>query len=737
MNEQQKTQTNWRKYLWLIGLGCVVLALLTFLVLLQSSQIWKYFQVDTASDTLTLYALSSLNFFAFIVFAFIFLRSVVKLIRERRDFQIGAKLKTRLLVYFVAVSLLPIAAMAFFSYLFLNRALEKWFSRLPETVIEDARQIQKNALQAQVENFQAKARLFATLMEAKSEFDALDLRSLLLKGNLSAVEVFAPNDVVLAKVTLEFNEEQREKLQDILTVAVPDETWADGIGFDAVRIPLADERVVLVVSAWQGEMAFSQRISDSPFEFEKLKQQQVEVRQLGFSTLSLLTFLLIFAASWVSFHLGRGLTKPIRALAEGADEIARGNLKHRVDVLAEDELALLVDSFNQMSAQLEENQQNLEERRNYIETVLQSLSTGVISLDAENRVTTINQSTLEILNINKGDCQNCNLSQLLSVENRLIFERLLGRARRAGHATEQTVLWRENSNGNGHEAESLPAALTATALRGTDGEKSGAVIVIEDLTELLQAQRAAAWQEVARRMAHEIKNPLTPIQLAAERIAKRYKAERENGRNRESEKFVLTEDQRPKTRNQLGKIISEGTETILREVTSLKSMVDEFSRYARLPDVKLELRDLNEIARQTIVLYEDRLSGAKLETELAENLPSAMLDEEQLKRVFVNLIDNALESFSANDTDKMIYIKTWIDDKRDLLIAEVSDNGRGIAPQNFPKIFQPYFSTKGRGTGLGLAIVQRIITEHGGKIRAASNVPKGAKFWIELPIASM
>jgi nitrogen fixation/metabolism regulation signal transduction histidine kinase len=298
-------------------------------------------------------------------------------------------------------------------------------------------------------------------------------------------------------------------------------------------------------------------------------------------------------------------------------------------------------------------------------------------------------------------------------------------------------LWRENSNGNGHEAESLPVALTATALRGTDGEKSGAVIVIEDLTELLQAQRAAAWQEVARRMAHEIKNPLTPIQLAAERIAKRYKAERENGRNRESEKFVLTEDQRPKTRNQLGKIISEGTETILREVTSLKSMVDEFSRYARLPDVKLELRDLNEIARQTIVLYEDRLSGAKLETELAENLPSAMLDEEQLKRVFVNLIDNALESFSANDTDKMIYIKTWIDDKRDLLIAEVSDNGRGIAPQNFPKIFQPYFSTKGRGTGLGLAIVQRIITEHGGKIRAASNVPKGAKFWIELPIASM
>jgi nitrogen fixation/metabolism regulation signal transduction histidine kinase len=259
------------------------------------------------------------------------------------------------------------------------------------------------------------------------------------------------------------------------------------------------------------------------------------------------------------------------------------------------------------------------------------------------------------------------------------------------------------------------------------------VLVIEDLTELLNAQRASAWQEVARRMAHEIKNPLTPIQLSAERIAKRFA----QSVHRSSIGGALPTSL-PKSNaggaDQTAKVIREGTQTILREVDSLKAMVDEFSQFARLPNAKLENENVNDVIEQAIALYEDRLDGVRLTIELAENLPNAMLDDEQLRRVFVNLIENAVEAFDESQADKQIFVRTRHDEKYDLIIAEIADNGSGIRPADYQKLFQPYFSTKDRGTGLGLAIVQRIVIEHGGRIRAQANVPKGAKFILELPV---
>jgi two-component system nitrogen regulation sensor histidine kinase NtrY len=250
---------------------------------------------------------------------------------------------------------------------------------------------------------------------------------------------------------------------------------------------------------------------------------------------------------------------------------------------------------------------------------------------------------------------------------------------------------------------------------------SGVVLVIEDLSELIAAQRASAWAEVARRMAHEIKNPLTPIQLSAERISKNFRR-------------ILTEnpDDIHSSTPRMQTVVKESTATILREVNSLKSMVDEFSQFARLPNVRLETGSLNEIICQSAALYEDR--EAKIELNLAANLPNAMIDEEQLRRVFVNLIENAVEAFDADQTEKLISVKTFYDRARDIIVAEIADNGKGIAPPDLQKLFQPYFSTKGRGTGLGLAIVQRIVSEHQGKIKAVNNSPKGAKFIVELPV---
>jgi PAS domain S-box-containing protein len=459
-----------------------------------------------------------------------------------------------------------------------------------------------------------------------------------------------------------------------------------------------------------------------------------------------MTLMLLFVSSWVAIYLARGIATPIKALAEASKEIARGNLNHRVTTIAEDELALLAHSFNQMTAQLADNRSRieagsaalreknltLEERRDYIETILQSLSTGVVSLDEDDCVTTINAAASRILRLNPAAANERKIEKLMGAEDWPVINRILRRARRTGQATEQAQL-----SGSEGDAEStpLPVALTATALRASAAQKRGVVLVLEDLSELLAAQRVAAWSEVARRMAHEIKNPLTPIQLSAERIAKSYRraaangySNGANGQNGQSD-FGDRKDLDP----QVTAVINECTETIAREVAGLKAMVDEFSRFARLPLARLEVADLNEVVRHAIALYEDRLDGVKIETELNSDLPSAMLDTEQLRRVFVNLIDNASNALADLEGERLINIATSFDPERSLLIAAVTDTGQGIAPADFKRLFQPYFSTRGSGTGLGLAIVQRIILEHGGRIRAEANHPRGSRFVIELP----
>ncbi len=726
-----------RKTPWLLGV--LVFTLLTVLVLLQSSNLWKSFSVETASDTILLYTLSSLNFFAFVIFAFIFIRSLLKLRRERRALQLGSKIKSRLLLYFIAVSLLPIIAMAVFSYLFMNRALERWFASIPDNVIRETRQMQNQAVTDQIVKLRQTAQMLGSLMENQT-IDNQKLEKLVEAGNLTCLQVLASNGEILAESTKNLSSEQKTEFDKTLQLANQNLFYtanlADGKGFDVATAKLTNGKMLVVVSDLRPNENVSQVVENSLAEFDKLKQKQVTIRQMGLLTLGVLTFLLIFASSWTAFYIAKGLTVPIRALAEGADKIARGDLAHRVDVLAEDELALLVSAFNQMTDKLEENSAELGERRKYIETILQSLSTGVISFDGKNRVTTINQAAIEMFKLEDADFTQFELGKIVNEENRIILERLLARAKRIGQASEQTVLQREQTNGaNGAANESLPVALTATALPKTIDNEVGVVLVIEDLSELITAQRASAWQEVARRMAHEIKNPLTPIQLSAERIAKRF-AQIQSPKSKVQSQLQTDFGLWTLDFGQTSKVIDESTETILREVNSLKTMVDEFSRFARLPNVKLESGKLNEIIEQSVVLFEDRSLDVQIISTLAENLPNAFFDDEQMRRVLVNLIENAFEAFDEAQTDKQIYIKTFHDAARDLIVAEVSDNGNGIAPADLNKLFQPYFSTKGRGTGLGLAIVQRIVSEHHGKIKVVANKPNGAKFIIEIPVSA-
>jgi PAS domain S-box-containing protein len=734
-NRRKSDQVKKRKPPWILG-GFVML-LLTLLFVLQSSNLWKSLTIDSASETLLLYALSSLNFIALVIFAAILSRSLLKLRQERRALKIGSKIKTRLLVYFVAVNLLPLIAMAVFSYLFMNRALERWFSQIPEKVIREAGDLQHQTAKDQLLRLKQTTAMLAKSLD-KQAISNNDLQNLARLGSFTRLEVISADSATIAFAQNGINESKKVELEKVVGL-IRNRQWdspelQDGKGFDAAIADLSSGNRFVTISDMSSTENMSQIAREALFDMDQLKSQQVFVRQLGLSTLGLLTFLLIFASSWTAFHVAKGLTRPIRALAEGADQITRGNLGYRVNVTAEDELDLLVIAFNEMSGRLDENEEEITERRKYTETVLQSLSTGVISFDHQNRVTTINRAAIRMFNLENADFTNIGLKQLVNEENHSVLERLVSRAKRIGQAAEQTKLLRENTDDSLEKGGDLPVALTATALPN----ENGTVLVIEDLSELIAAQRASAWREVARRMAHEIKNPLTPIQLSAERIAKRFRPQfDDNGSNGDEENISaeLPTDQQAIQRDGIKNlsIIKDGTETILREVSSLKTMVDEFSKFARLPNMKLETGNLNEVIRQTSLLYSDRISDIEIEIQLDETLPDTMIDEEQLKRVFVNLIDNAVEAFEETQEKKTIVIKTYFDAARDLIVAEVTDNGIGIRPRDFQRLFQPYFSTKGRGTGLGLAIVQRIITEHGGKIRGVSKSQKGAKFIMEIP----
>jgi PAS domain S-box-containing protein len=719
---RDKTPKQSRLSPWILGV--FVLVSLTILILLQTSNLWKDFTVETASDTLLLYALSSLNFIAFVIFGFIFLRSITKLMRERRTLQLGSKIKSRLLLYFAAVSILPIVAMAGFSYLFMNRALERWFTQFPENVVIEARDAQKLALADQNSRLKQSAEMLALTL-ASDGVTQTELRTVRDAGKLSLIEILSADNQPQVSSGRDLPTEQQNALNAIVSSVhsgtFDDPSFNDGRDFDAAVASMPDGRKLLIVPELRVDPGVIQMADNWLLEFDTLKRQQITVRQIGLLTLGVLTFLLIFASTWIAFYIARGLTVPIKALAEGADEIARGNLAHRVDVLAEDELGLLVAAFNQMTSRLEANSAELLERRRYIETVLESLPTGVISFDDQNRIGTINRAAVGMLRLNGNEPIGDALDDVVSDENRTILERVIARAKRIGSASEQTVLR--------DELGELPVALTATALPG----EKGAVLVIEDLSELIAAQRASAWQEVARRMAHEIKNPLTPIQLAAERIAKRFFT---------SSQFSVSSTQlvglSPTTAadEQMSNVVQDGTATIIREVQSLKAMVDEFARFARLPNANPEAGDLNDVIRQVTALYEDRLDEVRILSDLSPNLPPAMIDAEQLKRVLVNLTDNAIEAFDSDQVEKRVTITTRYDVARDLIVAELFDNGRGIAPIDLQKVFQPYFSTKGRGTGLGLAIVHRIITEHNGRIKVVVNQPQGARFIIELPVAT-
>jgi two-component system nitrogen regulation sensor histidine kinase NtrY len=427
-------------------------------------------------------------------------------------------------------------------------------------------------------------------------------------------------------------------------------------------------------------------------------------------TLIFITVVIVFAATWIGIHLAKTITVPIEKLAQATRDVSKGNLDVHVEDPASDELGILIESFNQMIADLKGSQKSiasktgeLEARKQYIETVLNNITTGVVALDASGVIITINPSAREMLALRDRPPVGQSYRQVLGLPRYEDLRRNID----WGLKNKQKLSEKEiNILDNGQQTT---LSLALTPLRASGGDFSGLIVVLDDLTQLIKAQKIAAWKEVAQRVAHEIKNPLTPIQLSAERILK-------NLQKRE-----------PASQG----VIAEGAQIIIQEAKTIKSLVDEFSDFARLPKVKLEDADLHRIIDQVLSLFRGIFADIDFQVRFGADVPNPLqVDSEQMKRVFINIIDNAIEAMNKKGA---IVIQTLLDAAQRRVQVEVTDTGPGIPREDMDKLFLPYYSTKKKGTGLGLAIVDQIVREHNGTISVQNNQPNGAKFIISLP----
>jgi PAS domain S-box-containing protein len=718
----------------------ILVPALFFLGWSQASLNLSFLRPSSAEETILLLALSTFIFLAFVIFALILLRILLKLYVERRRQQLGSRFKTKMVVAFLGLSLVPGCFLFAFAYVLLNRSIDKWFG-FPSGLIREGAQVLAKGLQSQAE--QRALHISARVARNK------DFSRALTRADYAAVQAHLDELALDAdsEATLCLDKQgrllgqaggrwlQASDIPRLYPSARPAQVPREGLSghgpsgdFEvfAASQPVLDVRggnlgtVIAATRLPRKLLATSEEIRGELQRYDELSREGKAVKRIYIYMLWLLTLLILFIATWFALFLSKQVSIPIQALAEATQEVSKGNLGFQVSARADDELGILIKSFNQMTRQLLENRQaieqaarelqeanrQMEERGHTIEAILENIPTAVISFDSQGQITRVN-STAERM-FGRVDLRSArSLTDLFSAEEAREVARLFRRAARQGGVTRQLEL-----DLGGRRAD---VALTISSVRARHGAV-GSVLVLEDLTESLHAQRAAAWQEVAQRIAHEIKNPLTPIQLLAERLQR---LTERAGSGAFPQEFLPA--------------VAESTALISREVATLKSLVDEFSAFARFPASRPVPSSLNAIIENALNVFDGRLNNIVIHRDLAADLPSIAADPEQIKRAVVNLIDNAAEALEQS-LRKEIWVRTALDLDRDLVEIVVADSGPGIPLEAKQKLFLPYFSTKRRGTGLGLAIVSRIVAEHGGSIRVEENRPTGTKFVIELPV---
>jgi PAS domain S-box-containing protein len=706
-------------------LGGVLLALLLAVVITLGS-LRVPFDPPTWGDKIALFAVNTFIVAALLVFGLILARALIRLWMEGRAEQLGSRFKTKMVLGAMAVSLLPLVFLFFISYALMNRTLNRWFPQELEDANSQALKLLSEVSRLEYSRLQALAyRAAASVPTAPSDSLASAFepaaRFAASQGAEGIWGVDSSGTPVRTgdPLTLPIVVDSTLKFQSVL--ANGGEFWESRSGpFIAARAPLGSGFLFVARRLPEDFLARYKNIEVETAAYSVENQRIREFKRQILLTLSLFTVLLLFAATWSALYLSKQVTIPIQALAEATGEIAAGHLDTQVHVKAQDELGTLVRSFNKMTAQLADSHrridefthnlqqavQELDSRRTLIETVLENIPTGVLALDANARITRMNRAAREIFG--EGAQEASHVIALAGKDAAPDVQQLIRRSLRMGTASKEMEL---RLGGR-----VVHAAVTVSPLGGRRSS-AGYLVVVDDLTELLRAQKAAAWQEVAQRIAHEIKNPLTPIQLCAERLLRFIN--RHNGDCGSPE---------------LVRLVSECAALIGREVGTLEALVNEFSRFARFPVARLVPTDPNAVVLGALDVFKGRLEDVQIHTNLAEGVPQVKADSELLRRVIVNLIDNAAEAMEGSAV-RHLALSTRFHARHDSVEISVADSGYGISPEDKDRLFLPHFSTKDRGTGLGLAIASRVIAEHHGIIRAEDNVPTGARFVIELPAA--
>jgi len=691
-------------------------------------------------NNILILTLFNVNIILIVVLLLLLSRYVVKYVFDRKQNIRGNKFRTKLIASFVGFSLIPSALLFIVASGLITNSINNWFNIQVENSLRNSLDVAQSYYEREKTDALHTAGVIAKGMSKEIQ-DRASQKSSLLKviedkkweHKISGLEVFDEKGKLLGR-SLDKNLVKR---------------GYDGASTELVKNGLRGEKIVVVKSLESGDAVIAvSPVYTSPVEgriiagsvivvshirkglvdkmveitrlFEEYNQMALLKKPIKSSyilSFLIITLLIIFSATWFGYYLAKNITTPIQSLAEATQAVAEGNLDVKVETSSRDEIGVLINSFNRMTGDLKQSKYELEEaysslrdsnieieqKRAYIETVLENIATGVISVDKNGDITTFNRAAEKVLDMRKEEIDGRSFQEILNRIPPDTAREIIRRIRGGGGTIKDEEIQFNMNN------RSITLRLKMTTMYDANGNFSGNVVVFDDLSELIKAQRIAAWQEVAKRMAHEIKNPLTPIQLCAERLRKKHYERAEN----------------------YDKIFDDCTATIINEVNAIKMMLDEFSGFARMPVAKPSINDLNSIIKETLLLYRGTHKEITFTEDLSDSLPEINIDREQIKRVFVNLFKNSVEAINGNGN---VTIKTEFDSRNKNVRVEITDDGAGVPPEDKERIFIPYFSRKKSGTGLGLAIVNRIISDHSGRIMVRDNIPRGAKFVIELPV---
>ncbi|MGI6525268.1 MAG: ATP-binding protein [Bdellovibrionota bacterium] len=674
-------------------------------------------------------AVVNLNIIALGVMGFLIGRNIVKLVFDRKNNVLGARLRSRLVLAFVGLTLVPTIIVFVLASMMMTNAMDRWFSTPTEDLHDSAVGVAKlhyefiskslTGLAAEVSEEISKKPLIYREKTVLYDF----LENARKKNKLFSLSIFTSDGrkVISAHNAAATISDLSEPIpnQDAINQALGGEPLdalepPDSKKFIRVYylVKLAGDNDVLIATYRLNPQLMNMLtvIDDSYREHEQLKLFHRPLQSGYILTLAMVTAIILFAAIWVGFYIAREITGPVQRLAEGTKAVARGNYDFKLRETGDDEISFLVKSFNKMTADLKQSRIEIETRKLYLESILAKLAVAVIALDMDGNVTSLNQAALKLFGVNENsDNYNLQLSEILSPTDLLQIEALL----RCIDSVSTNVSATEREMGISNNGRLRKVVATVGPIADNAGNRLGSVLLFDDVTELVMAQQSAAWREVARRIAHEIKNPLTPIQLSAQRLQKLFK-------EGEFEASVM-----------------ESTQTILEHVGSIKRLTDEFAKFARMPPVEMEEINLNTLISDVLNGFVDQHPEAIFQFIADNTIPQIPLDREQIRRVLINLLDNGLSACSADEATMKrgcprLVVKTGYNIERDIVTLEVADNGPGIPKSQRSKIFEPYVTTKEKGTGLGLAIVASILAEHHAEIKVFDNYPNGTRFVVEL-----